>query len=279
MGKKIISPMHKLHNYSIIDLEKTGIYAIVSKKTKRIYVGSAGRIGIGRSPGHRGFWARWKDHFNDLSKNKHYNTYLQNHVNKYGIEDLLFVILEKTTPENCNKLEQEWMDVLDSYKNGFNLTTVYPICRGENHYNFVHLDDDIIIEKYANGKTMLGISKEMNIGISLINRVIKSRDFKIKNHLCGLNFNELYDEYINSDYSISEFAKIKNIYTSTIIRNFKKLKLPSKIQRATMDIDKIYNRYLSGESVVKNISKDYRVSHDVIYRLFKKNNLQIYGIK
>ena len=61
----------------------SGIYKIESTlKFEQIYIGSA--IDISK---------RWNEHLYRLSKNKHENPRLQNHVNKYGISDLKFSII------------------------------------------------------------------------------------------------------------------------------------------------------------------------------------------
>lgn len=60
-----------------------GVYKIQSIiKPQRIYVGSAINIRI-----------RWNIHSSGLKLNKHENPKLQNHVNKYGIDDLIFSII------------------------------------------------------------------------------------------------------------------------------------------------------------------------------------------
>jgi len=61
----------------------SGVYIIQSKiKPERVYVGSAGIIK-----------QRWRNHKEEFKKNKHHSSKLQNHVNKYGLEDLIFKIL------------------------------------------------------------------------------------------------------------------------------------------------------------------------------------------
>lgn len=62
---------------------KSGIYKIQSIiKPDRIYIGSAANLG-----------SRRRSHFNELKFNKHHNVKLQRHVNKYGIDDLVFSIV------------------------------------------------------------------------------------------------------------------------------------------------------------------------------------------
>lgn len=67
----------------------TGIYQIKSIKNNKIYIGSAVYIKN-----------RWALHIKSLSNKKHHSIHLQRHVNKYGINDLEFSILEV-----CNKVD------------------------------------------------------------------------------------------------------------------------------------------------------------------------------
>jgi len=60
-----------------------GIYKIQSTvKPDRFYIGSSVNIS-----------KRWSCHINDLRKNKHHSSKLQNHYNKYGESDLRFTII------------------------------------------------------------------------------------------------------------------------------------------------------------------------------------------
>jgi group I intron endonuclease len=84
-----------------------GIYKIQSKiKSERIYIGSA--INIKR---------RWSQHLSDLRLNKHGNNKLQNHFNKYGESDLVFIIVELCFPEFLTAREQYYIDKWNPYFN------------------------------------------------------------------------------------------------------------------------------------------------------------------
>ena len=86
----------------------TVIYRISSKlKIGRYYIGSAAS-----------FSKRRNKHMEDLKKGKHHSPKLQNHVNKYGINDLSFDILEKI--EDTSLLlerEQYYLNMLEPYFN------------------------------------------------------------------------------------------------------------------------------------------------------------------
>lgn len=86
---------------------QSGIYKIQSKiKPERIYIGSA--IDITH---------RWRIHFKDLTESRHHSAKLQYHVNKYGIDDLQFSILEPCFPEWLVNREQFYLNKLKPYFN------------------------------------------------------------------------------------------------------------------------------------------------------------------
>ena len=63
-------------------MNTSGIYTITSHKTSKVYVGSSVRTAH-----------RWRVHQRDLRKGVHPNLHLQRHVDKYGLEDLVFEVV------------------------------------------------------------------------------------------------------------------------------------------------------------------------------------------
>lgn len=89
----------------------SGIYLINSKiKPYRCYIGSASN-----------FINRWRCHVSNLKRNKHHSRKLQNHFNKYGIEDLLFSIIEEC-PINELIIKEQYF--IDSYNPYFNICLI-----------------------------------------------------------------------------------------------------------------------------------------------------------
>jgi group I intron endonuclease len=76
----------------------------------KVYVGSA--VNLKR---------RRQNHFDDLRRGDHGNPHLQNHVNKYGSEDLWFGIIEFCSEERLIEREQYWIDAL---KPDFNICLI-----------------------------------------------------------------------------------------------------------------------------------------------------------
>jgi len=84
-----------------------GIYKIQSKlKPERLYIGSTVSIK-----------GRWRVHLHTLRNNKHHSKKLQNHYNKYGESDLVFIIIEPCLSEFLIIREQYYLDILKSYFN------------------------------------------------------------------------------------------------------------------------------------------------------------------
>lgn len=111
-----------LHSENNIDIYKTGVYTIeFINKPGLYYVGST--LTNGRAcPSSKGFYVRWHSHFRSLKNGDHPNSYLQRIVNKYGLLNLRFKILETADPELVRYLEIYWINMLNtsSSKNGYN---------------------------------------------------------------------------------------------------------------------------------------------------------------
>jgi len=80
----------------------SGIYKIESISTGRIYIGSAVCCHV-----------RKRCHIRALKDGVHHSKFLQHHVNKYGVDDLIFSIVEvvKEKPDLIKK-EQYYMDII-----------------------------------------------------------------------------------------------------------------------------------------------------------------------
>jgi group I intron endonuclease len=103
-------------------MKVTGIYQIKSiVHPERIYVGSA--ININR---------RWNQHLRDLKNFRHHSLKLQNHYNKYGVNDLIFILIEECTKENLIIREQFYLNITNTY---FNICKTAGNCLGRIPWN------------------------------------------------------------------------------------------------------------------------------------------------
>ena len=114
----------EVFGYDIDLLNKIGVYTIhhVYDPTK-LYVGSTAKTRKKNNrKTHHGFYKRFYDHFRTLSLNIHHSRYLQNVVNKYGIQGIVFQILEicdDLSRDDIFKREQYYIDTLKPVYNSF----------------------------------------------------------------------------------------------------------------------------------------------------------------
>lgn len=78
---------------------KSGIYKIVNKIDGKYYIGSSQNI-----------TKRWYSHKTHLKHNKHWNSYLQNAYNKYGVDNFEYIIVEYVNVSELLKVEQVYLD-------------------------------------------------------------------------------------------------------------------------------------------------------------------------
>jgi group I intron endonuclease len=115
-----------------------GIYKIQSLlKSGRCYIGSA--INLGK---------RWHLHLFELRHNKHHSRKLQNHVNKYGIDDLRFSILLGCDKDDLIANEQYF---IDSYNPYFNICKIAGNVTGRKFSIESRNKIDVLIEDLKSG--------------------------------------------------------------------------------------------------------------------------------
>lgn len=90
----------------------SGVYLILNIKNGKGYVGQSKDI-----------QKRKYKHFQSLKNNYHHNHHLQNAWNKYGEKNFIFLILEKCDKKLLKNAEIFWINFLDTFTNGYNLTT------------------------------------------------------------------------------------------------------------------------------------------------------------
>ncbi len=80
-----------------------GIYMIQNKINGKMYIGQAQDIEL-----------RWSSHISLLQKGTHPSRYLQNAVNKYGIDNFTFEILCNCSVKELHTLEQYYIFCLET---------------------------------------------------------------------------------------------------------------------------------------------------------------------
>ena len=98
----------------------TGIYKIENNINGKVYIGQSVDIKN-----------RWRGHiFDSFHKEaKDFNMVIHRAIRKYGKENFTFSIIEECNKDSLNDREIFWIDVYDSYNNGYNAT------KGGNNYD------------------------------------------------------------------------------------------------------------------------------------------------
>jgi group I intron endonuclease len=85
------------------------VYAIKNFLNGKMYIGSAVN-----------FNNRVKMHISQLKRSVHHSVKLQRAVNKYGMENFEFIVLEEVCREDLMIKEQHYINLHSSYNNGYN---------------------------------------------------------------------------------------------------------------------------------------------------------------
>lgn len=117
-----------------------GIYCYENKHNHRRYIGQSTNIE-----------KRYDQHLYDAA-NRPKQT-IDFALNKFGIDDFDFMIIEECSEDRLNEREIYWIQYYDSYNDGYNSTPGGKCLRGENHPRAFLSDDDVyaIREEYAKG--------------------------------------------------------------------------------------------------------------------------------
>jgi group I intron endonuclease len=103
--------------YSFEELNTScGVY-IISLNDKH-YIGSCKMLNYNTS--RNGFCYRLYTHLYNLLKGTHHSLKLQNAVNKYGICNIEFDIIHECDSSLTVGIEQYWINIMDTYKKGYN---------------------------------------------------------------------------------------------------------------------------------------------------------------
>tara|TARA_R110000868_G_scaffold333457_1_gene594288 strand:- start:231 stop:851 length:621 start_codon:yes stop_codon:yes gene_type:complete len=105
-------------------LTSLGVYKIYHvAKADVFYIGSASANRDVKAC-QKGFYRRFLEHLHYLEHNKHSSKYLQNVVNKYGIEGLRFEIIEVVNSTDRTHILEREQYYLDLLKPGYNSSKV-----------------------------------------------------------------------------------------------------------------------------------------------------------
>lgn len=196
-----------------------GVYCIsfINSKSKKVYIGSASR-NTSKIKSGNGFYSRWRKHLHLLKINKHHSSALQNAYNKYGVDNISFIVLEECKPTECVAKEQFYINLYNSYLKGYNGRPLSNNNLGfkqsekqkntiKNKYKKIRDSYYKKIKKlYDNNKTTREISDILHISRTFIRRVFKENNINGKN-TAHYKKKKLFQYKLNGDF-IKEWNNI-----------------------------------------------------------------------
>lgn len=239
----------------------SGIYIIKNNINNKVYIGQSIRIK-----------QRIANHKCLLKKGNHANDYLQKQVNKYGLENFDFTILEYIPIEKLDEREKYWIDTLQTMdrSKGYNLES------GGNEGKIVSEETRLL--KVGKNNPMYGRkqSKEFVEFIRKHNRgssdkLTKEDVEKIKVSLLQeISQLELADKFGVDHTTISKIATCRNWEWVREDLNEKLLEMP-KIKKAQRDkqILKLFKEKMPMYKIAKIVNCDI----ETVSRVLKNNNV------
>ena len=162
-----------------------GVYSIHFKNSNCI------KLYIGSTISNLGFYNRWKSHISSLRRNKYSCHILQKAYDKYGEENMIFKIIEECEEDICLIREQYFIDLYDTYNNGYNARK-----NAENNYGLKHTTEtknkmsktrtkrhkysDDVINLYKDNKSTREISKLLNICRNSVKKILSENNIEMR---------------------------------------------------------------------------------------------------
>lgn len=210
--------------------------------------------------GCRNFSRRRTHHIFKLKSGIHHSANMQKHVNKYGVHDLNFEIIERCQRENLIELEQKYIDLLNPC---FNMSKT----AGSN-LGFKHTEESKkLMRKVKLGKKYGPMSDAQKLQISLSRKGIRhseERKQKISQALKG----RVISEEWRKKMSLAKKCRPSNFYGKRQTEEVK-LKISKKV---VLDTGEIINSI--GETA-KKLGKN----RDYISRILHGHHPNTLGIK
>lgn len=224
------------------------VYGLINLINKKIYIGSTNN-----------FSRRKREHLWMLSNNKHKNQFLQNAVNKTGLTNFRFIILENIKDDrNIYEVEQIYLDKYKSY----NKKIGYNLCKFSNSIDNTKLKkkvyqynlDGNFINVY---NSLAEAAKELNCNYSTISLAAKGKN----KTACGFlwSFNEETKESIKN-----KIEKLKYNFNSDTYIKTNKTKIERNQYKSVEQYD-LKGNLINSFITIKEASEITGIGKDAIY--------------
>lgn len=225
-------------SYILLHMTICGIYQIKNTINNKKYIGQSKNIK-----------KRWKEHQTLLKRNQHHNNHLQNAWNKYGENYFSFSIVEQCIEKELNSKEQYWIEVKNTYEQGYNLD--------------------------KGGKGILGYKK----GYYRVIKKGEDKEYKRRYQLINPDstpvFTSILKEKLQEICSLLNNNDISEEQAITIMQtesfNYRKKILTTK--HTNIDINSIIEQVKKGHRTKQDIMEIYSISVYILNSILKNNNI------
>lgn len=244
--------------------EKTGIYLVQNKINSHCYIGQSINI-------HDRFYSH---HFVDYKNknNPQYDCKFYQALRKYGWDNFEITILELCSTEELDKREIEYIDLYDSFENGYNGT------RGGQFWSPNIHSPEIEAKRKATREKNKSLMAENHPRAKLSNEeVLEIR----QRYIDGETVKEIYKDYQNLYTNIDTFRRIILGETYKTVGNIptEKNKIVSAnrgIKLTEDQVREIRKRYNTEHISYAKLGKDYNVSASTIQKAIRREGYYSY---
>lgn len=136
------------------------VYKITNKKNGKMYIGKT-VFSIEK---------RWREHCSDYKRRKNENRPLYSAMRKYGAKSFKIEILEEVSERDVDEREKFWIELLGTFKNGYNATT-----GGDGG---LHIDYDLVVSLYKKYKVQKIVAQIMGISVDAVSYILDIKSIK-----------------------------------------------------------------------------------------------------
>lgn len=129
-----------------------GIYKITNKTNNKSYIGQSVNIET-----------RWLKHKNDS-----HNIELKNDIQKLGLQNFTFEVLEECNTNDLDNREKYWISYYDTHQNGYNKTA-----GGSADSNPLNLDYEAIYQKFLETNSLSKTAEIFNCSVTPVRNAIR----------------------------------------------------------------------------------------------------------
>lgn len=244
--------------------KEAGIYLVQNKINSYCYIGQSVNI-------HNRFYSH---HFVDYKNenNPQYNGKFYKALRKYGWDNFEIMVLELSPVEELNKKEIEYIDLYDSFENGYNST------KGGQFWSPNIHSPEIELKRKETREKNKSLMAENHPRAKLSNEeVLKIR----QKYINGETVKEIYKDYQDLYTNINTFRRIVLGETYKTVGSIptEKNKIASAnrgIKLTDEQVREIRKRYNSEHISYAKLGKGYNVSASTIQKVIHKEGYYSY---